>query len=85
MKTVDVITVVVNNASIPETVHLFPILDESKRNEIVEKAEDLFISIADELELGIEEEEIEEALDSGYYECQQSYDSVSIVWSKIEI
>ena len=83
MKTIDVISIISCDSTIPTTVHLFPITDESKRNEIVKEAETMFVTFAKEL--GIEEEVIEEALDSGYYECQQSYDSISIVWTTIEI
>ena len=76
-----IINVIVNKDSIIDSIDSFGIFEEQLSDEVVTKAEELFVKKA--IELGIDEVNAEECLDDGFARGEVLGDSVCISWSDI--
>ena len=83
----EIINIVKQDAGNIQNIDSFAIWDENKRNDVVKSTEELFLEKAKELGWDGEEHYCEtegELLDEGYYENNNG-DSVSLVWSNVEL
>lgn len=85
MRIVNIITM---SSGVIDNIDSFAIYEEQLSDEVVEKAEELFLTKAKEFGFDEDDEDSEvskdDILDSGWYESPNgSYPSVSIVWSDI--
>lgn len=81
MRIINIIEVINGVPSINQS---FGVYDEQLSEEIVKEAENLFIKLIKENSLDEDEEDIESAIEDGYWETEfQQYYSVHIIWSEI--
>ena len=81
-----VINVITMDAGVIDNVQSFGIYEEQLSNEIVQKAEELFLIKAREFGFNVQEDGMSEddLLSDGWYESPNgTYPSVSIVWSDV--
>ncbi len=80
-----IINVITQSAGVIDNITSFAIHEEQLTNEVVEKAEELFMKKAKEFGFEEDEDQLEEdLLGDGWYESPNgSYPSVAIVWSDV--
>ena len=83
----EILNIVRQDAGNIQNIDSVAIWDVNKKNEVVKEAEDRFVALAVSLGWDGEEhycETPDELLDEGYYENNNG-DSVSLVWSEVEL